>query len=65
MASKKYLIYYLDFILAIQFLISHWPFVLYLVYAPVWHYSTDNPENPQLDNKNKQIYREMHIIDWW
>ncbi len=34
-APKEYLMYYLDIIPAIQFLIGHWPFTPYLVYALV------------------------------
>ncbi len=36
-----------------------------MAYAPVRYYSTDHPENPQLDNEDKQIYRERHTADWW
>ncbi len=62
-APKEYLMYYLDIIPAIRFLISHQPFAPHLAYAPVRRYSIDNPENPQLDNKNKQIYGEMYTAD--
>ncbi len=62
---KEYLIYYLDIIPAIRFLIGHQPFAPHLAYAPVRRYSTDNPENPQLDNKDERIYGEIHTADWW
>ena len=65
MALKKYLIYYLDKILAIQFFIRYWFFAPYLIYVLVWYYSTNKLENPQLDNKNKQIYEKMYIVNWW
>lgn len=47
---KEYLIYYLDILPAIQFLIDYQPFAQYLVYALVWQYLIDNPENTRLDN---------------
>ncbi len=64
-APKEYLMYYLVIIPAIRFLIGHRPFAPYLAYAPVRRYSTDNPEKPQLDNEDEQIYGEMHTADWW
>ena len=45
MIPKEYFMYYLNIILAIQFLIGYQPFAQYLAYAPVWRYSTENPEN--------------------
>ena len=66
MISKNHLIYYLDIIPVIQFLISHWPFAPHLAYVLVSCYLTDNPEKFRLDNKEKQIYEEMYIADlWW
>ncbi len=64
MAPKEYLIYYLNIIPAIRFLVGHWPFAPHLAYALEWRYSINNPENPQLDNKDEQIYGEIHIADW-
>ncbi len=64
-APKKYLIYYLDIISVIRFLIGYRPFTPHLAYAPIRHYSTDKPENPQFDNEDKQIYGEIHTADWW
>ena len=63
-APKNYFMYYSDIIPAIRFLISHWFFVSHLTYAPIWRYSTDNSENPQLDNENNQIYKKMPTADW-
>lgn len=63
MVSKKYHIYYLVIIPIIRFLIGHQPFTLYLVYTLIWHYLIDNSENLLLDNKDKQIYEEIHIAD--
>ncbi len=63
-APKEYLMYYLDIISAIRFLIGHQLFAPHLVYASVRRYSTDNPENPQLDNKDERKYREIYIADW-
>lgn len=64
-APKEYLMYYLDIIPAIRFLIGHQPFAPHMAYAPVQRYSTDNPENPKVDTKDKQIYGEVHTADWW
>ncbi len=64
-APKEYLMYYLDIIPAIRFLIGHRPFALHLAYAPVRRYSTNNPKNPQLDNEDERIYGEMQTADWW
>lgn len=61
--SKEILIYYLDIILAVQFLIDHQPFAIYLAYVLIQRYLTDNQKNSQLDNKDKQIYREMYTTD--
>ncbi len=52
-APKEYLMYYFDIIPAIQFLIGHRPFAPHLAYALVRRYSTNNPENPQLDNEDE------------
>ena len=64
-APKEYLMYYLDIILAICFLIGHCPFAPHMAYVPVQRYSTDNPENPEIVNEDEQIYGEMHTADWW
>lgn len=61
--SEEYLIYYMDILLTILFLIGHWPFLPYLAYISVHYYSIGNPKNSWLDNKDKQIYREIHIAD--
>ncbi len=45
-ASKEYLMYYLDIIPTIRFLSGHRPFAKHIAYAPVQRYSTDSPENP-------------------
>ena len=63
MALKTYLIYYLDIIPAIQFLIDHFLFASHMAYAPVKRYPTDNLKNHKIVDKDKQIYGEMHIID--
>lgn len=49
-ASKEYLIYYLDIIHAIYFLISYWLFVLYMKYAAVRYYSIDNSNDKNIVN---------------
>lgn len=65
-ASKEYLMYYLNIILAICFLIGHQPFALYMAFAPVRRYLTVNLNNNDIDNnKDKHIYRVMHMADWW
>ena len=46
---KRYLIYYLDIIFAICFLISYQLFTLYMVYIPVKRYSTNNLDNNNID----------------
>lgn len=56
--------YYFDIISIIQFLISDLPFVPYLTYVLVQYFLTNNLQNLQLNNKDEQIYREMHTIDW-
>ena len=56
--------YYLDIIPAMCFLISHQPFAEYMAYALVQNYSTNNPDNPEVDNGDEQIYRKMHTADW-
>ncbi len=63
-APKEYLMYYLDIIPIIRFLIGHRLFTPHLAHALIWRYSTDNPENPQLDNKDKPIYGKIHTADW-
>ncbi len=62
-ALKEYLMYYLDIIPAIRFLIGHRPFAPQMAYAPIQRYSTDNPENPEIVNEDEQIYGEMHTAD--
>ena len=62
-APKKYLMYYLNIIPAIRFLISHRPFVPHMAYTPVQHYSADNLENPEIVDEDEQIYGEMHTAD--
>ena len=63
-APKKYLIYYFDIIPAICFLIGHQLFAPQMAFAPLRHYSTDNPDNNDIDsNKDECIYREMHTVD--
>lgn len=53
---KKYLIYYLDIILAICFLISYQIFVLYIVFATVRYYFINNLDKNNMDNnKDKNI----------
>lgn len=59
---KKYLIDNLNSILVIQFLISYQLFILYLIYTPIRYYLRDNFKNPQLNNNDEQLYREMHIV---
>ncbi len=61
--SKEYLMYYLDIIPAIRFLIGHQLFAQHMVYAPVQRYSTDNLENPEVDEEDERIYWEMHTAD--
>ncbi len=56
LAPKKYLMYYLDILPAIRFLIGHRPFAQHMAYALVQRYSTEEDE---------QIYGEMHTADWW
>lgn len=55
MVPKEYLMYYLDIILAIQFLLDYRLFLPYFAYAPLWCYLIGNLENLWLDNKNIQI----------
>lgn len=63
---KIYLIYYFDIIPTIQFLISHWAFTLHMAFVQVRYYSTNNLDNNDIDsNKDKRIYREIRIADWW
>ena len=64
-APKKYLMYYLDIIPAIRFLISHQPFAQHMMYTLVQHYSIDNSDNPVVNEKDERIYGEMHTADWW
>ena len=35
-----------------------------MAYAPVQYYSTDNPHNSKVDEKDEQIYRKMYTADW-
>ena len=63
-APKKYCIYYLDIIPAIRFLIGHQLFAQYMAYAPVQCYSTDNSNNPMVDEEDERIYGEMHTANW-
>ena len=65
MAPKEYLMYYLDIITTIRFMISHRPFTQHMTYGPVQRYSTNNPDNPEVDKKDEQIYGEMYTADWW
>ena len=44
-APKEYLMYYLDIILTIRFLISHRLFAQHIAYILVQHYSTKNSNN--------------------
>lgn len=53
MALKEYLIYYLDIISTICFLIGYCFFVLYMAYALVQRYSIYNPENLEIVNKDE------------
>ncbi len=64
-APKEYLMYYLDIIPAIRFLIGHRLLTQQMACAPVQSYSTDNPENPKVNEEDERIYREMHTADWW
>lgn len=52
--SKKYLMYYLDIISIICFLIGCDPFVLYMVYVLIQYYSTNNSKNSKTINDNKK-----------
>lgn len=67
MASNEWLIYYLDIILVICFLIGHWLFFLKMAYIPVKNYSKNNPDNNNMNsNKDNVKYRKMHIANlWW
>lgn len=56
--------YYLDIISAKQFQISHQPYKTHLIYVAVYYYLIVNLENSRLDNKDKQIYGEIDIVDW-
>ena len=64
MAVRKYLIYYLDIIPAMCFLISHQPFAQYIAYAPVQRYSTTNSDKPKIDEEDEQIYGKMYTANW-
>ena len=44
---------------------GHRLFVPHMAYVPIQHYSTDNPENLKIVDKDEQIYGEMYITDWW
>ena len=57
--------YYLNIIPAIRFLISYQFFVQHMAYAPIQCYSTDNPDNPEVDEEDKQIYGKMYTANWW
>lgn len=64
-AIKKYLMYYLDIIPAICFPIRYQPFILFIIYAPVKCYSTNNPVDHNINsNIDKHVYREIYIADW-
>ena len=62
---KKYLIYYLDIISAIRFLISYQPFAQHMAYILVQRYLIDNSDKLVVDEEDEQIYKEMHTADWW
>ncbi len=64
MAPKEYLMYYLDILPAISFLIGYRSFAQHMAYAPVQSYSTENPENPDVDEEDERLYGEMHTADW-
>lgn len=68
MTLKEYLIYYLNIIPAIRFWISHCFFVYNIVYILIQYYSTNILRNLKIKdkdkNKDEQIYKEMHIVDW-
>ena len=36
-----------------------------MVYATVQCYSTDNSNNPKVNEEYEQIYVEIHMADWW
>ena len=46
-------------------MVSYQPFAQYMAYAPVQRYSTNNPDNPEIDEEDEQIYGEMPTADWW
>ena len=52
-ALNEYLMYYLDIIPAICFLIGHRLFAPQITYAPVQRYSTNNPENPEIFDEDE------------
>lgn len=55
---------YFNIISAIYFFIGYQTFSPYMAYIPVSYYSINNPDNNNINNnKNEQIYREMHIAD--
>lgn len=63
-APKKYLLYYLNKILTIYFLIGHWPFILHMAFAPIKYYLTNHSDNNNIDNnKDIRIYVKMHMGD--
>lgn len=64
-AIKEYLIYFLNIILVICFLLGHCSFASYIAYVLVQHYSINNPKNSEIVDKDKKIYWKMHIADWW
>lgn len=65
MTLKKYLIYYLDIMPTIYFLINYQPFILYMAYILVRRYLTNNPGYNNIDNnKIKQIYEIIYTINW-
>lgn len=63
-ALKEYLMYYLDIIPAIRFLIGNRLFAPHMAFVPVRRYSTNNPDNDDINgNKDERIYGEMHTAD--
>lgn len=63
MALKKYLIYFLNIIFTIYFLINYYYFASYMVYTPNQCSLINNLKTPKIVTKNKQIYRKMHIVN--
>ena len=64
-AARGYSIYYRDVTKAIEFLLSHRPFIGNLSYVPVRRFVMNQLGQDGSEDEDSRLYTEIYTIDWW